>query len=135
MPSIGIHPRLLRLCCVVVSLHGVAAVCTEYVFQVPGFAFGLFYTFAQCFTFTLLALAKAAVGGLSLNMGAVEGSAIAGLSMTVSHGCGILSYLYVNYTTSMVFKSAKVPSVLLAGRVLNHGQRAANELWWALCMM
>ena len=54
---------------IVVLLHGVAAVCTEYVFQVEGplnqaarnpftwrcscvcegFAFGLFYTFVQCF--------------------------------------------------------------------------------------
>ena len=33
------------------------------------------------------------------------------LTIKVSHGAGILSYLHVNYTTAMIFKSAKVPSV------------------------
>ncbi|CAK9110446.1 Adenosine 3'-phospho 5'-phosphosulfate transporter 2 (PAPS transporter 2) (Solute carrier family 35 member B3) [Durusdinium trenchii] len=133
---LGISPRLFRLSAIVVLLHGIAAVCTEYVFQVEGFAFGLFYTFLQCFTFAVLALLKSVVsGGLRLNSWAIRGPVLAGLSMTVSHGAGILSYLEVNYTTAMIFKSAKVPSVVLGGRWINKNQTMSHEMFWAICMM
>ncbi|CAE7704484.1 Slc35b3 [Symbiodinium sp. CCMP2592] len=134
--ALGIPWLLLELSAVVIALHGVAAVCTEFVFQTEGFVFGLFYTFAQCLTFAVLALAKCAIRGIpTLHVSALRGSAIAGLAMTVSHGCGILSYIYINYTTAMVFKSAKVPSVLLGARWINKAALTARELFWALCMM
>eukprot|EP00434_Breviolum_minutum_P040005 symbB.v1.2.035540.t1/scaffold4809.1/size34500/3 len=126
---LGISPRLFKLSGIVVLLHG-AVKCRK------GFAFGLFYTFVQCFTFAVLALAKSLFTGLQVNSSTLRGSVLAGLSMTVSHGAGILSYLYVNYTTAMIFKSAKVPSVVLVGRWINQSQTSAShELLWAICMM
>ncbi|CAE7798766.1 UTR2 [Symbiodinium sp. CCMP2456] len=134
--ALGVPWLLLELSAVVIALHGVAAVCTEFVFQTEGFVFGLFYTFAQCLTFAVLALAQCAIRGIpTLHVSALRGSAIAGLAMTVSHGCGILSYIYINYTTAMVFKSAKVPSVLLGARWINKTALTARDLFWALCMM
>ncbi|CAE7505527.1 UTR2 [Symbiodinium pilosum] len=132
----GVPWLLLELSAVVVTLHGIAAVCTEFVFQTEGFVFGLFYTFAQCFTFMVLALVQSMVRGLpGLSFSAIRGSAVAGYAVPVSHGCGILSYVYVNYTTAMVFKSAKVPSVLIGARLVNKTATTARELLWAFCMM
>ena len=89
------------------------------------------------FTFAALSFLKAAAtGGVYLEPAACRGSLLAGLSMTVSHGAGILSYLHVNYTTAMIFKSAKVPSVVIAGRwIKSHLQPLPHEMTWAICMM
>ncbi|CAK0889061.1 unnamed protein product, partial [Prorocentrum cordatum] len=45
--------------------------------------------------------------------------ALCGVAMTVHHGTGLAAMCRVNYTTAMLFTAAKLPSVMLAGVVVN----------------
>eukprot|EP00928_Gymnodinium_smaydae_P100079 TRINITY_DN9736_c0_g1_i2.p1 TRINITY_DN9736_c0_g1~~TRINITY_DN9736_c0_g1_i2.p1 ORF type:complete len:245 (+),score=27.35 TRINITY_DN9736_c0_g1_i2:442-1176(+) len=54
--------------------------------------------------------------------------------MTVSHGAGAASLVHLNYTTSMLFKSGKVPSILLGSVALKLHTATMEELLSAILM-
>merc|ERR1719161_578492 len=58
-----------------------------------------------------------------------------GPMMTLSHGAGMVAYEYINYTTVMFFKAAKVPAVMIGSWALAHQKFRANEILFALVMM
>jgi len=135
----GIPWRLLQLGSCVVCMHGLAAIFAEMAFNMPGFRFGWFYTLVQCLTyFTLVMLKRLFFGGLLQSLKALRSSApgalLVGTSMTVSHGCGVVSFVHINYTTAMLFKSAKVPAVMLGGMVINQQRPRRSELCWAILL-
>eukprot|EP00746_Dinoflagellata_sp_MGD_P098061 gnl/MRDRNA2_/MRDRNA2_39428_c0_seq2.p1 gnl/MRDRNA2_/MRDRNA2_39428_c0~~gnl/MRDRNA2_/MRDRNA2_39428_c0_seq2.p1 ORF type:complete len:285 (+),score=39.54 gnl/MRDRNA2_/MRDRNA2_39428_c0_seq2:1-855(+) len=107
-----------------------------------GFRFGWFYAAGQSLTYAVLALGKLAVlcrlqQGLSILSGVsmLYGSVLAGISMTVSHGCGVAAFVHINYSTAMVFKSAKVPSVMVGATCMNRQRPSIAEQLWAFLMM
>ena len=55
-----------------------------------------------------------------------------GPMMTLSHGAGMVAYEYINYTTVMFFKSAKVPAVMIGSWALARQKFRANEILFAL---
>lgn len=50
--------------------------------------------------------------------------AVCGLAMALSHGCGLAANVCINYTTAMLFTSARLPTVLLLGPLV---ARAGND--------
>jgi len=136
---LGIPWRLLQLAACVVCMHGLAAVFAEMIFNMAGFRFGWFYTLMQCFTyFSLVLLKRLILGGLVQSFKELRTSAfralLVGTSLTVSHGCGVASFVHINYTTAMLFKSAKVPSVMLGGMVINQQRPGRSEVFWAITL-
>jgi len=122
-----------------VCMHCLAAVFAEMIFSMPGFRFGWFYTLVQCFTyFSLVLLKRLAFGGMLQSFKALRrsvlGALLVGTSMTVSHGCGVASFVHINYTTAMLFKSAKVPAVMLGGKVINQHRPRRSEVCWAITL-
>lgn len=54
---------------------------------------------------------------------------LCGVMMSVSHGAGLAAYCWINYTTAMLFGSAKLPSVMLVGAFLNRGASASGRAY------
>eukprot|EP00662_Eupelagonemidae_sp_cell21_P002765 gene2765-36819_t len=70
----------------VVVLHGAAAACQERAFLAPGYRFPWFHTAFEFLVYAAL----------------------------LGHGLGVLSLIYLNYTTSTLLKASKVPATLVA---------------------
>jgi len=155
--------RLTRYASQVIVLHVASAALAEMVFSHEGFAFPAVYGFVEFATFAALPVLTSVVFRLSrrtvphrfhestlvgVNVvphGAsccrqtvsseTAGFVLCGFTMMVSHGLGLMAYMHVNYTTAMLFGAAKLPLVLLMGRLLNRGDAVPSSAHFAaLCV-
>ena len=51
----------------------------------------------------------------SKSLTASQSYLVCGVLVAISHGCGSVAMVYLNFTTAALFKSAKVPATLLGG--------------------
>jgi drug/metabolite transporter (DMT)-like permease len=141
---LGVNKRLLSLSVVIIATHSIAASCTEAMFRLPGFKFGAGYAMIQFAFFCLCPLIKRLIYGDTAGIRAIlrpghgpdaKAMIACGPMMTLSHGAGMVAYEYINYTTVMFFKSAKVPAVMIGSWALARQKFRANEILFALVMM
>ena len=135
-PPHDIKATLFWLSAQVIVAHSAAAVVTEAIFRMEGFVFGWWFVTVHFLLFALFSLCQLALlegwDGVLLMLdlhhnrpttfhakffGAITvpplmGYAITGCAVAVSHGCGAVAMVHLNYTTATLFKSAKVPSTL-----------------------
>jgi len=112
----------------VLASHTCSALLAELVFTREGFAFPAVYGAVEFAVFALAPLVLASVRGclpqlLRLRSQEVWCFARCGATMAASHGAGLAACTRINYTTTMIFGSARLPSVLFAGAVLSRGPR------------
>lgn len=139
--------RLLVLSARILIPHSVAATLTEVVFREKGFHFGWFYALVEFVTYAACAgihqllrwrmqtgFAPPAGKGCE-SRDAARGYLICGASMTLSHGAGAAALVHLNYTAAMLFKSGKVPSILLGASLFKLQKASLEEVCWAIVMM
>lgn len=113
-------PTLLALCALrVFASHTLSALLTEHVFTKKGFVFPAIFGAVEFATFALAPVVLSFARGqlnqlLQFSFEDVKSFIFCGASMAASHGTGLAACTQINYTTTMLFGSAKLPSVLLA---------------------
>jgi len=156
-PPHDIKATLFWLSAQVIVAHSAAAVVTEAIFRMEGFVFGWWFVTVHFLLFALFSLCQLALlegwDGVLLMLdlqhnqpttfhakffGAITvpplmGYAITGCAVAVSHGCGAVAMVHLNYTTATLFKSAKVPTTLIGGYLAGQ-ERTGKEFLLALGM-
>lgn len=134
--------RLLCYTLQVVVSHCMAAALAEMVFTRDGFEFPAIVGFVEFTTFSLAPLLRwallygprAAAGHAAaslLSPGELLHFSLCGVTMVLSHGIGLAAYLRINYTTAMLFSSAKPPTVMLMGALVNRGSQTTCDSYLA----
>lgn len=130
--------RLVFLAGQVLLAHTLAAVLAEMVFRREGFAFPGIYGTAEFAVFAIAPLfvqtllrgpkgaALAVIGSFkySIATGELLRFGVCGLAMVCSHGAGLAAYIHINTTTAMLFSSARLPTVIVAGAFLLKQKKA-----------
>lgn len=124
--------RFLGYSAQVLVSHVLGSVVDEMVFRKEGFAFPSVFGATEFATFALVPLLLQGLRGgykaiLALLFSSSSGAsskdeavrfALCGAAMAVSHGSGLAAFVYVNYTTAMLFSSARLPSILIVSSLL-----------------
>ena len=154
---VGEQWQLALLSTQIVVAHSVAALCTEATFRLDGFTFTWWFVSCHFTVFSICALVRqlctGGPGGLvallsvsqlphaplpvrglgTVHSPPVLNYIICGAGVAISHGCGAAAMNYLSFTTTVLFKSAKVPATLIAGYLL--GQNTSSvELLLAVTM-
>lgn len=143
LPTVGQQSlRLIGYAVPVFASHCVSATLAEFVFRREGFAFPGIYGAVEFGVFAVMpSIALTLQSGLQgarrllvVRREELVRFFICGIAMAVSHVAGLSACVRVNYTTAMLFGSAKLPSVMIIGAVLNaargHGQKQQRNPPW-----
>jgi len=146
---VGLRPsdqskHLFMLSATVMIAHGMSSINCESVFRADGFRFGYFYAMV---TFAMNAISPIIVrlyrqgwpGVAALfpygESVLLKEMVVCGVLMAMSHGTGMECLVYLNFTTCLVFKSAKVPTVMLGSLYINDAKYSKHEFFCSFLMM
>lgn len=136
--------KLFLLSATVIASHTLSSINCEQVFRADGFRFGYFYAMVQ---FIMNAISPIVVrfnsqgwaGVTALfpsgENGLLKEMAMCGFSMALSHGTGLECLVFLNFTTTLIFKSAKVPTVMLGSLFINDMKYSRYEYICSAVMM
>lgn len=111
-------------------LHTLSANCHERIFVDGTFKLPWFLTMIEFISNAFLSGTKRAIAGTPLLSGFCWDHLVCAVFMCVTHGCSNVTLLHLNFTTTTLFKSAKVFFVMIGGWLI-HGRPVTIKEWIA----
>jgi len=136
--------HLFLLSATVIASHTLSSINCEAVFRADGFRFGYFYAMM---TFMINAISPILVRFCTQGWSGVTAlfpsgdnmmfkeMVLCGVLAALGHGTGMECLVYLNFTTSLVFKSAKVPTVMLGSVFVNDMKYSRYECFCSAMLM